>query len=128
MLNKRFVVLAATAAIAGCQIGGPGGGSGPGPQITAPARPSVDGQWIGTDGVAISTFQAGKFTSALASSGEILTEGSYTVEPNGLVKVQFYSVKAAKDVAANCLIAEGSRLNCTLDNGTQFTLVRKSIA
>ena len=77
--------------------------------------------------MAISTFQAGKFTSALAQSGEPLTEGSYTVEPNGLIKIQFYSVKAQKDVAANCLIAEGICLNCTLDNGTQFSLVCKSI-
>ncbi len=125
MRNVKLIAIMAAATIAGCQSGNYGGGQAP--TITAPAKPAVEGQWIGTDGVAISTFQAGKFTSALAQSGEPLTEGSYTVEPNGLIKIQFYSVKAQKDVAANCLIAEGTRLNCTLDNGTQFSLVRKSI-
>lgn len=123
--NKGILIVAALAAISGCQSGG---GGGPGPTITAPAKPAIEGEWVGTDGVAVSTFQAGKFTSVLAQSGEPLTEGSYTVDPSGLVKIQFYSVKAQKDVAANCLIAEGARLNCTLDNGTQFTLIRKSLA
>ena len=118
--------MAVAAALAGCQSGS--SRYSPGPTIAAPARPAVDGQWVGTDGVAVSTFEAGKFTSVLAQSGEPLTEGSYVVEPSGLIKIQFYSVKAQKDVAANCLIAEGTRLNCTLDNGTQFTLIRKSVA
>lgn len=127
MQHRLWVVLSAVLAVSGCQVGGPGGG-GPPPQIASPSRPAVDGQWIGTDGVAISTFDQGKFTSVLAASGEPLTEGSYSVESNGLIKIQFYSVRAQKDVAANCLIAEGTRLNCTLDNGTQFTLVRKGVA
>ncbi len=92
----------------------------------APARSPVEGQWQGTDGVAVSTFTAGKFTSNSASTGELLTEGTYTEAPSGLIQLSFYSLRSQKNVAANCLIAEGQRLNCTLDSGTQFVLVRKA--
>lgn len=118
---RSIAVVAALAAVAGCQTGG-----GSAPSIVAPARPAVEGQWIGTDGVAISTFQAGRFTSALAATGEVLTEGTYALGPNDIIQLQFFSVKAQKQVAANCILAEGQRLNCTLDSGTQFTLVRKA--
>lgn len=125
--NRYHAAILAAVTIAGCQSGNYSGGGAP-PTIASPARAPVEGQWIGTDGVAISTFEAGKFSSVLAQTGEPLTEGTYSTEPSGLIKLQFYSVKAQKEVAANCLIAEGTRLNCTLDSGTQFSLIRKTAA
>ena len=116
-------VILSTTFAAGCQSSGP---SSPPPVASAPARSPVEGQWQGTDGVAVSTFTAGKFTSNSASTGELLTEGTYTEAPSGLIQLSFYSLRSQKNVAANCLIAEGQRLNCTLDSGTQFVLVRKA--
>lgn len=124
-MKQGFVAATLLTALfaAGCQNSGPS----PAPQIAAaPARSPVEGQWQGTDGVAVSTFTAGKFTSTSASTGETLTEGTYTEAPSGLIQLSFYSLRSQKNVAANCLIAEGQRLNCTLDSGTQFVLVRKA--
>lgn len=119
-----LVFVAGMMALAGCQSDG----GSPAPRLATPQPSTIEGQWAGTDGVAVSTFQGGKFTSTAVATGEVLTEGTYTVQPSGLIQIQFYSVRAQKDVAANCLIADRTRLNCTLDSGTQFSLLRKGTA
>jgi hypothetical protein len=125
MMNARTAVSAAviivTAAVAGCQSGGP---DRPAP-INVPSSP-VDGEWIGSDGVAISSLYGGRFQSRSVQTGETLTEGTYNFRDQNTIDLNFYSVKTQQQTAAACLLATPNQMNCTLGSGTQFVLMRHS--
>jgi hypothetical protein len=124
MMNARMAACAAsialTAIVSGCQ--------------SAPDRPAsvdvpqspVDGEWIGSDGVAISSLYGGHFRSRSVQTGETLTEGTYRFRDQNTIDLSFYSVKTQQQTAAACLLATPSQMNCTLGNGTQFILTRHS--
>jgi hypothetical protein len=124
MMNARIAACAAaivmTAAIAGCQ-------SAPDrpARVDVPASP-VDGEWMGTDGVAISSLYGGRFESRSVQTGETLTQGSYKFRDQNTIDLSFYSVKTQQQTAAACLLAGPDKMNCTLGNGTQFVLTRHS--
>jgi len=121
-MNARIAASAAAivlvAAIAGCQ-------SAPDrpARVDVPASP-VDGEWMGTDGVAISSLYGGKFQSRSVQTGETLTQGSYKFRDQNTIDLSFYSVKTQQQTAAACLLAGPDKMNCTLGNGTQFVLTR----
>ena len=123
-MNARIAASAAAivvvAAIAGCQ-------SAPDrpARVDVPASP-VDGEWMGTDGVAISSLYGGKFQSRSVQTGETLTQGSYKFRDQNTIDLSFYSVKTQQQTAAACLLAGQDKMNCTLGNGTQFVLTRHS--
>jgi hypothetical protein len=124
MMNARIVASAAAifvaAAMAGCQ-------SAPDrpARVDVPASP-VDGEWMGTDGVAISSLYGGRFESRSVQTGETLTQGSYKFRDQNTIDLSFYSVKTQQQTAAACLLAGPDKMNCTLGNGTQFVLTRHS--
>ncbi|MGN6469254.1 MAG: hypothetical protein ACTHLC_06695 [Rhizobiaceae bacterium] len=124
MMNARIAASAAAiivaAAIAGCQ-------SAPDrpARIDVPTSP-VDGEWIGSDGVAISSLHGGNFQSRSVQTGETLTQGTYKFRDQNTIDLSFYSVKTQQQTAAACLLATPDRMNCTLGNGTQFVLTRHS--
>jgi hypothetical protein len=125
MMNARIAATAAfvivAAAIAGCQSSGP---DRPAP-VNVPSSP-VDGEWIGSDGVAISSLYGGRFRSRSVQTGETLTEGTYKFRDQNTIDLSFYSVKTKQQTAAACLLATQDQMNCTLGNGTQFVLTRHS--
>ena len=123
-MNARTVASAApilaAAAITRCQSA---------PDRPAPVKlpPSpVDGEWMGTDGVAISSLYGGQFRSRSVKTGETLTEGTYKFRDQNTIDLSFYSVKTQQQTAAACLLAAPDKMNCTLGNGTQFVLTRHS--
>ena len=116
--NATFAgVLAGLAALAACQSAGPGG---PG---MAPA--GVEGQWMSSDGVAVSTFSGGTFTTTAVDTGNKLAEGSYIVS-GANVQISGTSVIRQTPVSFNCMMAGGSQLNCTSSSGQQFGLTRRA--
>jgi hypothetical protein len=109
-------VIIGLAALAACQTPGPGGG---------PAPTGVEGQWMSSDGVAVSTFSGGTFTTSAVDTGNKLAEGSYVVS-GATVQITGTSVIRQSPISFNCLLASGSQLNCTSSAGQQFTLVRRA--
>lgn len=108
------------ALLAGC-MSAPGGGSG-GP---GGARSGFEGDWVGTDGVAVSSLNAGKFSSRSQATGETLTNGTYTMRDRQTIDLDFFSVRTSQNTKATCLLANINQMNCTLASGTQFVLTRR---
>jgi hypothetical protein len=103
---------------AGCSTSGGGGTS------TA-ARSAVDGEWLSTDGVAVSRFSGGVFSTTATDTGNKLADGSYTMSDNRTVSIQGTSLIRQTPIAFNCLLATAEQLNCTNATGQNFTLNRR---
>lgn len=111
-------IVAAALLAAGCTTSG--GGSGP----TAKADP-VDGRWVSTDGVAVSTFASGVFTTTATDTGNKLADGSYKRGEGGTISIAGTSLIRQTPIAFNCLLATPNQLNCTNATGQNFTLNRQ---
>jgi len=126
MMNARVAALAAFSGLAmvlaGCQSR-PHGLEGP--AVAPVASSPFDGQWIGTDGVAVSTLRNGSFESRSVQTGEQLTSGTYSVRDQSTIDLDFYSIKSQKRTTAACLLVSRSQMNCTLASGTRFVLNRR---
>lgn len=109
----------ASALLAGC-VGSPGGGSSRGTAVTG-----VEGDWVGTDGVAVSSLRGGQFSSRSLATGETLTNGTYAFRDQKTIDLDFFSVRTNQNTKATCLLVDRNQMNCTLATGTQFTLNRK---
>lgn len=115
--NSMFAgAIVGLAALAACQSAGPGGGS-------AAAPDAAKGKWMSSDGVAVSTFDAGKFESRFAKTGELLTTGTYTFRDPRTINLVFFSERTKRQDQATCFIGP-AQLDCTNAAGTNFTLVR----
>lgn len=126
MKQKLRLIAAATglAVLAGCQTGAP-------PPTQAPVArlpQGVEGEWVGTDGVAISNLQAGSFTSRSAQTGEQLTRGSYVHRDPRTIELTFFSLRTERTTSAACLLVSPNQMNCTLADGNNFVLQRRGVS
>lgn len=115
-------ILAAGLAVllAACQSAGPS-------MRAAPASPKgVEGRWISTDGVAVSTFAGGVFTTTATDTGNKLADGSYTMVDQNNVAITVQSKIRQTTTSVNCALANASQLNCTSSAGQQFVLTRQA--
>jgi hypothetical protein len=117
------VMLLSGLALTGCEISGPVSTL---PPVVSPQQLGPQGNWIGTDGVAISTFGNGLFTSYAADTGARLAEGNYSVSNGNLVQLTLRSLVRGTTSQVNCLQIQQQQLNCTAASGAQFSLVRTS--
>ena len=116
--------LAATLALSACQTidyGVP-------VAVAPPPARAAEGQWVGTDGIAVSTFSNGAFRSNDAETGAKLAEGSYTYSDPQSVSISFKSLLRGTMVNANCAVVTTSQMNCTSSSGAQFSLIRRASA
>lgn len=126
MPNARTLLsatpLVALLALAGCQATGPGpGGSGP-----SASRPSgVEGEWLSTDGVAMSRFTGGSFETLAVDTGNKLATGSYRYADQRTIEISVTSIIRQTTSSVNCALVTMQQLNCTSSAGQQFVLVRK---
>lgn len=125
-MNARKAASAASvavlAALAACQSGG-----GPSPVASPVPQSPFEGEWVGTDGVAVSTLHGGTFSSRSVQTGETLTNGTYKVRDPSTIDLDFYSVKSQQRTTAACLLVNPGQMNCTLASGTQFVLNRRRV-
>lgn len=124
-MKKAILLLAGVVlGAAGCTSSVPGGlGSS---RSTAIQQDPVVGEWVGTDGVAISSFNpGGSFTSRFAETGETLTTGTYSQRDASTYDLSFYSIRSERNIAATCALVSEARLNCTSDSGATFSLMRR---
>lgn len=121
MTNHRTMVvassLAALAFVSGC--------TSTRPHDRLAAKPSIDGEWVGSDGVAVSAFEGGRFTSRSSATGEKLTEGTYTYRNEVTIDLSFFSVRSKQNTTAACQFLNADQMNCALASGTQFVLMRQ---
>ncbi|MFI0848227.1 hypothetical protein [Mesorhizobium sp. IMUNJ 23232] len=104
------------AGISGCVSGGP---SGP----TAAAS-AVEGEWLSSDGVAVSRLSGGVFTTNALDTGNKLADGSYKVNGN-TVEITVVSLIRKTTTNVNCALVAPNQLNCTSSAGQQFVLTRR---
>ncbi|MGE0500448.1 MAG: hypothetical protein AB7I79_02200 [Rhizobiaceae bacterium] len=125
MTDFRALVPAAAAAsmlfLAGC-MGGGGGQSLP-PVSAAPT--GVEGEWLSSDGVAMSRFNGGVFETVATDTGNKLAEGSYRYVDQRTVEITVISLIRQTTTAVNCALASTTQLNCTQSTGQQFILMRR---
>ncbi|RIK83581.1 MAG: hypothetical protein DCC69_14085 [Hyphomicrobiales bacterium] len=118
--------VAVALALAGCQgIGGPPRSGGP---IASAPPPSsgFNGDWMSTDGVAISRFNNGYFETLATDTGNKLAEGSYTQTGPTSVTISVTSLIRQTTTQVNCAMVTQTQLNCTSSAGSQFSLVRRA--
>jgi hypothetical protein len=111
--------VAAVAFLAGCMSGGPGGfGRGP----------SVEGEWLSTDGVAVSRFSGGAFETVASDTGNKLAQGSYQMVDARTAAITGTSLIRQTPIGFNCALASPNQLNCTSSTGQTFVLTRRQQA
>jgi len=106
--------------IAGCATSGPSG-----QQNAAGPASGVEGDWLSTDGVAVSRFAGGVFTTSALDTGNKLADGSYRVSGN-TVEITVVSLIRQTTTNVNCALVATSQLNCTSSTGQQFVLTRRA--
>lgn len=122
-MTKSLKILAfcLTGALGACQTVDYGG-----PVAVAPPPGAAEGQWVGTDGIAVSTFSNGAFSSNATDTGDKLAEGSYRYTDPRTVAITFTSLMRKTTVQANCAVVTDTQMNCTSSSGAQFSLIRKA--
>ena len=122
-MKRQFVMAAASAAglgLAGCQAGPYG--NYPGYERAS----GVEGEWVGSDRVAVSDFRYGTFTSRAMDTGNVLARGSYHYTDQGDVEITFTSLIRHQTIRANCAVVSPRQMNCTSDSGANFQLLRRA--
>lgn len=117
-MNRIGVALVLVAAViaAGCQ-------SAFGPTVRRTA--GVEGNWVDTNGVGLSSFNGGAFTTVAADTGNKLSEGSYRYTDGRSVEITIRSIVRNTTDRANCTLVTTAQMNCTLSSGARFSLVRQ---
>lgn len=122
---RLMAAAAGLAVLAGCQTGAPPRSDSP-PVARLPS--GVEGEWVGTDGVAVSSLRGGTFTSRSATTGEQLTRGSYVHRDPRTIELSFFSLRTERTTSAACLLVSPSQMNCTLADGNNFVLQRRGVS
>lgn len=123
--------VAAVVALAGCQSqpysnsrsAQPGGQFG---SLPPSSQSAFDGDWMSTDGVAISRFTNGYFETLATDTGNKLAEGNYTQLDPSTVSISVTSLIRQTTTQVNCAMVTPTQLNCTGSTGQQFSLTRRA--
>jgi hypothetical protein len=83
-----------------------------------------EGEWLSTDGVAMSRFTGGRFETLARDTGNKLAEGSYTQIDATTVSISVTSLIRQSTTQVNCAMVTQTQLNCTGSTGAQFSLIR----
>lgn len=119
---KRPIVIAGAAAVSialgGCEAVPYGN------YPTFRGMSGVEGEWIGTDRVAVSEFNRGSFTSHATDTGNLLAQGNYRYVDDRDIEVTFTSLIRKQTIQANCALVAPDQMNCTSSSGAKFQLMR----
>jgi hypothetical protein len=86
---------------------------------------SVEGEWLSTDGVAVSRLAGGLYESVAADTGNRLAHGVYRMDDPRTATITGETVAEQNPIAFNCALVAASQLNCTSTSGEQFVLTRR---
>ncbi len=96
---------------------------------TAPKQAAyvVDGKWLPADekarAVYYNEFRNGKFGAYSPDGKSTIAVGTYT-QANDKVAIKYFSETRNKEVTGNCAFADPRTLNCTLDSGSTFQIIK----
>lgn len=94
------------------------------PQPNPLAR-GLDGTWASDDGVFVATFDSGRFTSRLTSTGEVVADGRYVdLGSGGGAQLSWYAVVSKQQRTAVCTFLTPTRVQCDPNVGNAFTMTR----
>lgn len=122
MIARKVFLAGAFAGMAGVLAGCMGSGSGNPQQAAATG---FEGEWLSTDGVAVSRFSGGAFQTTALDTGNKLADGSYQVVDARTVSISVRSLIRQTTTSVNCAMAATNQLNCTSSTGQQFVLTRR---
>lgn len=119
LLSPALALAISAVAVVGCVSSGTRNQ----PSVAAPT--GVEGEWLSTDGVAVSRFSGGVFTTNALDTGNKLADGSYKVNGN-TVEITVVSLIRQTTTNVNCALVAAAQLNCTSSTGQQFVLTRRA--
>lgn len=119
---RPLAPLAAALAISGCVISGPRP-SGPPPTVS-PSTPVIEGSWRSTENLYTASFFNNSTQWTEIGTGALLISGTYTQLTRSDYTLQLTSAVSGQTRTANCRLANLNTLNCTRDDGNQFSMVR----
>lgn len=114
-----YAALASALVLSGC-IGAPA------PREISVQRSGVEGQWMDTQGVAVSTFSGGTFQSVATDTGNMLSQGTYNYRDGNNIEISMTSLIRQTQTRVNCNLVSPRQLNCTNAEGQNFVLTRRS--
>ena len=119
---KGAVALVLSAIIlAGCQYSGPRLMA----RTSANTPSPIDGTWASGDGVSVTSFNNGRFTTRFTQTNEVLAEGTYLMR-GGQATMQWVSIAAQEQRSAVCSFSAANTLRCAPAQGDAFTLTRSA--
>lgn len=120
---KPLLAIAMVGAVAGCVIESP--------QPRQPARPTlppqptgVEGNWQNTQGLYNATFNNGQTVWVDTQTGATLVRGNYSRTNQTDYALTLTSEVSGKTLQANCRLFTVNQLNCSREDGNQFSMVR----
>jgi hypothetical protein len=116
LLGATAIALMAAGA-SGCVSGGSSGQNA--------AGSGIEGDWVSNDGVAVSRFSGGIFTTTALDTGNKLADGNYRIN-GGMVEITVMSLIRKTTSNVNCSQVTQDQLNCTSSTGQSFVLTRRS--
>ncbi|URK87022.1 hypothetical protein LP421_24410 [Rhizobium sp. RCAM05350] len=117
-----LTLLSAAAALASC-MGPREVRESPSNRQVTPA--GVEGAWVDPNGIIVSTFSGGTFTTRTTDTNQVLASGNYINLSPKLVEINMTSMVRNTQSKVNCAMVAQTQLNCTTDSGAQFSLSRK---
>jgi hypothetical protein len=95
------------------------------PQAAAAAPQGIEGEWVSTDGVAVTQFSEGAFQTVALDTGKKLADGSYRMVGAQAAEIRMRSLIRQTRSNINCALVSVEQLNCTASGGRQFVLMRR---
>ncbi|MEM9999368.1 MAG: hypothetical protein AAF940_00675 [Pseudomonadota bacterium] len=108
--------------VSGCAI--VGSGIQTRPNYTAPTPTGIEGNWRNTENVYTASFINNSTQWTSIEDGSILISGSYVQTTTTDYTLQLNSLVTGQSRSANCRLVNINRLNCTGQDGNQFSMVR----
>ena len=109
----RCLVIASLVIPVGCQTKGKPAGA-----------PIANGQWSASDGVYKAEFNNGTFRSIANDTGEVLSQGTYTVKSETALRISWRGNVSGKFNSADCTKPNANTMSCVDESGKQFSLIR----
>ncbi|MEO0544823.1 MAG: hypothetical protein AAFY99_13490 [Pseudomonadota bacterium] len=125
--NHRSVAVAISAlcltfAATGCAVVNTGISTTP--RYTAPEPTGIEGSWRSTENLYTASFLNNSTQWTEIDTGALLISGSYVQTSTTDYTLQLTSAVTGQTRSANCRLSTINTLNCTRDDGNQFSMVR----
>lgn len=90
-----------------------------------PAKaPIANGAWASSDGIYRAEFNNGTFRSVANDTGEVLSQGNYTVNSETSLQISWRGNVSGKFNSAKCTKPDVNTMNCVDESGKSFSLLR----